>query len=117
MQSFNSKEEYFVEIKKELSKNFKQSELIFISEDLAEIEKFLTEHNVFEIKELSNDVYSFIKEKNPTVLFDVSHVVADVKMIVNKKEARLKIGCQKEFKKLLSQFQVPSSIPKKQFSH
>jgi hypothetical protein len=117
MQSFSSKEEYFVEIRKEISKNFKQSELIFISEDLVEIEKFLNEHNVFENQELSNDVYKFIKEKNPIVLFDVTHLVADVKMIVNKKEAQIYASCQKEFKKLLSQFKVPASIPKKQFSH
>lgn len=117
MQSFSSKEEYFLEIRKEISKNFKESELIFISEDLVEIENFLNNHKVIENQSLSNEVIKFIKEKNPTVLFDVSHLVADIKMLVNKTEARLHVGSNSEFKKLLTQFKVPSSIPKKMFSH
>ncbi len=117
MQSFSSKEEYFLKVKKEISKNFKESELIFISEDLMEIENFLNDHQVVENKDLSKQIFDFIKEKNPAVLFDVSHLVADIKMLVNKTEARLQVGSNSEFKKLLSQFKVPSSIPKKMFSH
>lgn len=108
-----NKSEYILAVNKAISKNFNQSDLIFIDHDLKEIESFLTEHNVAMNKDVANEVLVLIDKKNPQVLFDVAHLVGDIKSLVSSSEDKMHIRSNAAMKNLLAKFRIPETVTTK----